>query len=84
MTSGRKHTRLTIDVPLPSKEVRTAFKNRLASVTDLLSLPGGPKLNKLGLMTALTSWKRQGPTLVRTALLLWYLLEAYCPSQLYT
>ena len=53
MASERKHTRFTIDVPLPSEEAKTAFKNRLASVTDLLSPPGGPKLNKLGLMMAL-------------------------------
>ena len=53
MASGRKHTRFTIDVSLPSEEAKTGFKNRLASVTDLLSPLGGPKLDKLGLMTAL-------------------------------
>ena len=53
MASGRKCTQFTIDVPLPSEEARMAFKNRLASVTDLLSPPGGLKLDKLGLMTAL-------------------------------
>ena len=51
MASGKKHVRFTVDVALPS--ARTAFKNRLSSVRDLLSPPGGPKLDKLALMTAL-------------------------------
>ena len=32
---------------------RTAFKDRLSSVRDLLSPAGGPKLDNLGLMSAL-------------------------------
>ena len=73
MASGRKRVRFTaaIDVTLPSKEARTAFKNRVSSVKDLSSPPGGPRLNNLELMTALlTSQRRQDQTLVRTALLL--------------
>ena len=53
MASGKKHVRFTVDVALPSETTRTAFKNRLSSVRDLLSPPGGPKLDKLALMTAL-------------------------------
>ena len=55
MASERKRVRFTaaIDVALPNKEARKAFKDRLTSVRDLLSPPGGPKLDNLGLMTAL-------------------------------
>ena len=53
MASGRKRVRFTVDVALPSEEARTAFKDRLSSVRDLLSPPGGPKLDNLALMTAL-------------------------------
>ena len=75
MASGRNCIRFTMDVALSSDEARTAFKNRLSSVRDLLSPPGGPTLDNLGLMTAL--FDLDDPTLVRTALLLWRLLEAY-------
>ena len=53
MASGRKRVRHTVDVPLASEAARTAFKDRLSSVRDLLSPPGGPKLDNLALMTAL-------------------------------
>ena len=53
MASGRKHVRFTVDVALPSEEVRTAFKDKLSSVRDLLSPPGEPKLDNLASMTAL-------------------------------
>lgn len=53
MASGRKRVRFTVDVALPSEDARTAFKDRLSSVRDLLSPPGGPKLDNLALMTAL-------------------------------
>lgn len=53
MASGRKRVRFTVDVALPSEAARTAFKDRLSSVRDLLSPPGGPKLDNLALMTAL-------------------------------
>ena len=55
MASGRKRVRYTsgVDVTLPSEAARTAFKDRLSSVKDLLSPPGGPKLDNLELMTAL-------------------------------
>ena len=53
--SGRKRVRFTVDVALPSETARTAFKDRLSSVRDLLSPAGGPnyKLDNLGLMSAL-------------------------------
>ena len=47
--SGLKHIQLTIDNALPSDEARTAFKSRLSLVRDLLSPPGGPPLDSLGL-----------------------------------
>ena len=53
MASGRKRVRFTVDVALPSETARTAFKDRLSSVRDLLSPAGGPKLDNLALMTAL-------------------------------
>ena len=37
----------------PEFEARTAFKDRLSSVRDFVSPPGGTKLDNLGLMTAL-------------------------------
>ena len=42
-----------VTLPLASKVARTAFKDRLSSLRDLLSPLGGPKLDNLALMTAL-------------------------------
>ena len=53
MASGRKRVRFSVNVALPSEVARTAFKDRLSSVRDLLSPPGGPKLVNLALMTVL-------------------------------
>ena len=50
MASGRKRVRLTVDVALPSEDAKASFKDRLFSVRDLLSPPGGPKLDKLVLL----------------------------------
>ena len=61
MASGRKRVRYTVDVALPSEAARTAFKDRLSSVRDLLSPPGGSKLDNLGLMTALIDLAETSP-----------------------
>ena len=53
MASGRKCICFYADVALPSEAARTAFNNRLSSVRDLLSTPGRPKLDNLGLTMAL-------------------------------
>ena len=50
--SGRKRVCFTVDVALPSETARTAFKDRLSSVRDLLTPAGCPKLDNLGLTSA--------------------------------
>ena len=49
----RKRVRYTFDVCFSSQQQKDDFKARLSSVRDLLSPQGGPKLDNLGLMTAL-------------------------------
>ena len=53
MASGRKRVRFALDINFASAEAREAFKARLNKVKDVLTPNGGPKLDNLGLMTAL-------------------------------
>ena len=53
VSEQRKRVRYTFDVCFMSQQQKDDFKARLGSVRDLLSPQGGPKLDNLGLMTAL-------------------------------